>query len=50
MNIYILLKLVQQLRKLISTHPNDEESARFQIQGAGCLYQVFKRMFRLIDR
>ncbi|KZF21492.1 NicO-domain-containing protein [Xylona heveae TC161] len=47
MNIYILYKLVQQLRKLIASHPGEEEG--FKIQGAGCLFHLFKKMFKLID-
>lgn len=48
-NGYILYKLVQQLRRLIARHPDGVEEG-FKIQGAGCLFQVFKRMFKLIDR
>lgn len=49
MNVYIVWKLVIQLRRLINSTEEDEEQ-HFQIQGAGCLYLVFKRMFKLIDR
>ncbi len=48
MNMYILYKLVQQLKKIIKLRPGDEEG--FSIQGAGCLFALFKKMFRLIDR
>ncbi|KAF6224896.1 hypothetical protein HO133_010090 [Letharia lupina] len=47
-NIYILHKLVQLMRKLIASAPGDEQS--FEIKGAGCLFYLFKRMFKLIDR
>ncbi|KAL9097561.1 MAG: hypothetical protein Q9165_000457 [Trypethelium subeluteriae] len=48
MNVYILYKLVIQLRKVIDMHPDGEES--FKIQGTGCLFQIFKKLFKLIDR
>lgn len=48
MNLYILYKLVQQMRMLIATRPGEEEG--FKIQGAGCLFHLFKKMFKLIDR
>lgn len=48
MNIYILYKLIEQIRKLIALGPAEEQE--FQIQGAGCLFQLFKKMFKLIDR
>src|SRR6266576_3347631 len=43
MNLYILYKLVQQMRMLIATRPGEEEG--FKIQGAGCLFHLFKKMF-----
>ncbi|KAF2100613.1 high affinity nickel transport protein nic1, partial [Rhizodiscina lignyota] len=49
MNMYILYKLVVQLRRMVDS-PEEQEEEHFQIQGAGCLYHVFKRMFKLIDR
>ena len=48
MNVYIGYKLVQQLRKLINTAP--EEEHKFEIRGAGCLFYLFKKMFKIIDR
>jgi len=48
MNIYILHKLIEQLKILISTAPGEEHN--FEINGAGCLFYLFKKMFRLIDR
>lgn len=48
MNIYILYKLVQLMRKLIASAPGEEHS--FEIKGAGCLFYLFKKMFKLIDR
>lgn len=48
MNCYILFKLIQQIKKLIALGPAEEQ--QFQTQGAGCLFQLFKKMFKLIDR
>jgi len=50
MNMYILYKLLSELRRLISTHPSDDQRQHFQIQGTGCLYHLTKRLFRFIDR
>ena len=47
-NIYILFKLVQQMKKLIALAPHEEQ--RLRIQGAGCLFFLFKKIFKLIDR
>lgn len=49
MNAYILYKLLQQLRKLINT-PAGEGQEDFKIEGAGCLFSLLKKMFKLIDR
>ena len=48
MNIYILYKLVQQIKKLIDVAPGQE--AKFEIRGAGCLFYMFKKLFKIIDR
>lgn len=48
LNMYILFKLVQQMRRLINTISGEEQ--QFNIHGAGCLFHLFKKMFRLIDR
>ena len=48
MNMYILHKLVQLMRALIASASGTEQS--FQIKGAGCLFYLFKKMFKLIDR
>ncbi|KAI9809434.1 MAG: hypothetical protein M1827_006871 [Pycnora praestabilis] len=48
MNMYILYKLVQQMKKILATRTGEEES--FKIQGAGCLFHLFKKMFKLIDK
>jgi len=48
MNIYIFVKLLQQLRQLIRTPPGSETG--FKIEGGGLLFNLFKKMFKLIDR
>ena len=48
MNVYILYKLIQQMRKLIDTAPGEED--KFEIKGAGCLFYLFKKLFKIIDR
>ncbi|KAL6717136.1 hypothetical protein ACLMJK_005051 [Lecanora helva] len=48
MNVYILYKLVQQLRRCVGTAPGGEQD--FEIKGAGCLFYLFKKMFKLIDK
>ena len=53
MNVYILYKLIQQLRTI--THsptpiPGSTDAEEFKIEGGGCLFRLLKRMFRLIDR
>ena len=48
MNIYILAKLVKLMRKSIASAPGGEQD--FEIKGAGCLFFLLKRMFKLIDR
>ncbi|KAF2086399.1 NicO-domain-containing protein [Saccharata proteae CBS 121410] len=48
MNVYILFTLIRQMKKLIASRVGEEED--FKIQGAGCLFKVFKGMFRMIDR
>ncbi|OMP85792.1 High-affinity nickel transport protein nic1 [Diplodia seriata] len=51
MNVYILYRLVKQLNALLATHPSeDDEGEDFKIHGAGCLFNVFKGMFKMIDR
>lgn len=48
MNMYILYKLTSQLKKLVASAP--EEEREFQIQGAGCLFHIFKKLFKVVDR
>ena len=46
--MYILYKLIQVMRKLIASTPGEEQN--LEIKGAGCLFYLFKKMFKLIDR
>lgn len=49
MNIFILVKLLQQLRALIRTRPGQEPEFKL-LEGGGCLFHLIKRLFKLIDR
>ena len=49
MNIYILYKLVVQMRKLLASEPG-RENEEFKIQGAGFFFNLLQRLFKLIDR
>ncbi|KAI9785094.1 MAG: hypothetical protein M1816_000505 [Peltula sp. TS41687] len=48
MNLYILHKLIQQLRRTISKAPGEEEPHK--IQGGGVLFQLLKKVFRIVDK
>src|SRR4051794_33510038 len=48
LNVWIGYKLLQQLRKLLRCRDGEEEDLK--IEGGGCLFVLFKKMFRLIDR
>ena len=50
MNAYILYKLFQQLQKLIASSPYEGANQDFEITGAGCLFHLFKKLFKIIDR
>lgn len=49
MNIYILYKLMQQLRLAIAA-PLGDGPFDINFQGAGCMVFLLKKMFKLIDR
>ncbi|OAL48228.1 NicO-domain-containing protein [Pyrenochaeta sp. DS3sAY3a] len=49
MNMYILYKLVVQMKKLIASEPGTEH-LEFKIQGGGCLFPILQKLFKLIDR
>ncbi|MCJ1292745.1 hypothetical protein MMC34_004298 [Xylographa carneopallida] len=48
MNVYIMYKLIQQMKILIDSSVEEEQA--FKIKGAGCLFWLFKKMFKIIDR
>lgn len=50
MNLYIGYKLLQRLRKLLRTPPEDELSDVEILSGGGPMFNILKRMFKLIDR
>ncbi|RYN65089.1 hypothetical protein AA0118_g3435 [Alternaria tenuissima] len=49
MNIYILYKLIVQMRKMIASDPGSEHE-EFKIQGGGCLLPILQKLFKLVDR
>lgn len=53
MNTWILYKLIKEMKQLIAMGDQQEEDGgvdTWGIQGAGCLMNVFKGAFRMIDR
>ncbi|PYH85345.1 nickel transport protein [Aspergillus uvarum CBS 121591] len=49
MNAYILYKLYRQMQKVLNL-PEDRADEIWKIEGGGVLFNVLKRMFKLIDR
>ncbi|RDW65310.1 nickel efflux system [Coleophoma crateriformis] len=53
-NAWILVKLVQQLRKIsrgeVDTHAAEPGAAGFNLEGGGIMVRLFKRVFKFIDR
>ncbi|KAH9840555.1 high-affinity nickel-transport protein-domain-containing protein [Rhodofomes roseus] len=49
MNIYILYKLVCQLQRAIAAD-SDEADTGMPFYGGGCLFNMFKGLFKMIDR
>ena len=48
MNLYILYKLIKHMREIIGSPDGQERD--LEISGAGCLFYLFQKMFKLIDR
>ena|ERR1700748_42872 len=48
MNIYILYKLIQEMRRQL--HSSATSTFEFQFEGAGCLFSILRKLFRLVDR
>jgi high-affinity nickel permease len=49
MNFYILYKLYKQMQKVLNL-PEGQEDEAWKIEGGGVLFNVLKRMFKLINR
>jgi high-affinity nickel-transport protein len=49
MNIYILYKLIIQMKKMVASEPGSEHE-QFKIQGGGCLFPILQKLFKLVDR
>lgn len=49
MNMYILYRLIVQMKKVLNLREGEEEQA-WKVEGAGCLFRLLKRMFKIIDR
>lgn len=51
MNVFILYRLVTQLNMYLkSNNPRLQTLEGFELNGAGCLFTIMKKMFRIIDR
>jgi hypothetical protein len=48
MNLYILHKLVKEMKKQLQKADSDALELKFE--GAGCLFAVLKKLFRMVDR
>jgi len=49
MNLYILYRLIVQMKKVLNLAEGEEEQA-WRVEGGGCLFNLLKRMFKIIDR
>lgn len=49
MNLYILYRLIVQMKKVLRLAEGDEEQA-WKVEGGGCLFNLLKRMFKTIDK
>lgn len=49
-NLWILYKLVKEMRRLILAGENNVTGGEWESQQVGCMMQVFKGAFRTIDR
>jgi len=50
MNIYILYKLVGEMRRIIKSAQEDEGEGGLRIEEGGCLGRVLKKLFWIVDR
>lgn len=49
MNAYILYKLIKQMQKVLNL-PEGHEDEAWKVEGGGVLFNVLKKMFKLINR
>lgn len=49
MNAYILYKLYRQMQKVLNL-PAGQEDEAWKVEGGGLLFNVLRKMFKLIDR
>lgn len=49
-NAYILYKLVKQMKKLLREGDGEEDDDLLDLSGGGCLFQVFRGVFKIVDR
>lgn len=50
-NVYILYRLITQMKVMLREGTEEETSGDLlKISGAGCLFQVFKGIFKVVDR
>jgi high-affinity nickel-transport protein len=47
-NCYILVKLVKELKRLVMS--DDTQFSAFNFSGTGCLFQIFKGLFKIVDK
>jgi high-affinity nickel-transport protein len=50
MNVYILTRLIQQLRALMRTAPGQEPEFQLLDNASGFLFRLIKRLFKVVDR
>ena len=49
-NVYILYKLVKQIKGVLRKGSEEESGDLLDISGAGCLFQLFRGVFKVVDR
>lgn len=49
-NAYILSKLMKQMDEILRRGTEEEGSDLLDISGAGCLFQLFRGVFKVVDR
>lgn len=49
MNAYILYKLYRQMQKVLNL-PAGQEDEAWKVEGGGIMFNILRKMFKLIDR